>query len=72
VTDGPVKQLNDLEHGHIGRRPGKAVSAADSALRAQDSGAAQVRKQLLQELDRDLTSPRKLGDRHGRRTSVEM
>ena len=64
LADGPVEQLDELEHGDLAGGPGERVAALDAPLRAEDPGPRGRREQLLEELGRDLTPPRELGDRY--------
>src|SRR5271166_310993 len=60
-----VQQLDDLEHGDGRGLAGKAIAALDAALRADDPGASEHAKQLLEKLHGHFASARQLADRHG-------
>jgi len=60
LTDRAVEQLDQLEHGDLGRRLRERVPALDPALGAEESSSAKRGEQLLEELRRDLATPREL------------
>ena len=63
-ADFAVEGLDDLEHGDLFGRPREGVAAAHPAVAGEETGAAEGREELLEELLGDVPAFRKLFDRH--------
>src|ERR1700710_2933007 len=63
-ADFAVEGLDDLEHGDLFRRAREGVAAAHAAVAGQQTGPAQGREELLEELLGDLATFGELFDRH--------
>ncbi len=59
-----IEQLDHLEHGYLRSVASEAIAALHAALRANNTGAAQHREQLLEELHGHFATASKLADRH--------
>src|SRR3954453_19836510 len=65
LAHDPVESLDDLEHVDLVGRLGERVAALGATVADQDSGAAQCREELLEELHRDTAALCDLADRQG-------
>src|ERR1700742_1502361 len=63
-ADFAVEGLDDLEDGDLFRRSGEGVAAAHAAVAGEETGAAEGREELLEELLGDVAAFGELFDRH--------